>query len=370
MAAVGLSGVRKTFGDIVALDDVSFTVADGEFFCLLGSSGAGKTTTLKVVAGLEAPNHGQVLLDQRDVTRVEPTSRELGMCFESYALYPQLDVFGNMVSPLRSPRYRQPPDQAAARVRAVAGMLGIDGLLDRSVGQLSNGQRQRVALGRVLVRPATARLLDEPLAHLDAKLRATMRAELKTISARGATTTLYVTHDYVEALALADRIAVLHEGRILQVGTPQELWERPANAYVASAFGKPRITLVQGTLADGAGERVFTPADRAFEIPLPGIDVESGEELQLGVRPRDLRLHTGAGEPPDGLVRVTGVVYVTENLGRQAEVTLRVGENTLSVIVPRTVAEGLALDDKVGLLVDRARIHVFRAGIEGRRVFP
>lgn len=368
MAAITLSGIRKTFGRTVALDDVTFDVVDGEFFCLLGPSGAGKTTTLKVVAGLEAPNRGRVHLDDRDVTLVEPTRRELAMCFESYALYPQLDVFGNLASPLRSPRYRLPPEQAKARIQDVAELLGIDTLLNRSVTQLSNGQRQRVALGRVLVRPAAARLLDEPLAHLDAKLRATMRAELKSISEHVATTTVYVTHDYVEAVALADRIGVLHHGRILQVGTPEELWARPANAFVAAAFGKPRINMVAGSLVDRDGVTGFTPADRAFEIPLPDVAIDGDQDVQLGIRPRDLRLHVGAGDVPADRIRVDGVVYVVEYLGRQAEVTVRVGATTLSVIVARTVAEGLTLDDKVGLLVDPARAHVFRAGPEGERV--
>lgn len=369
MGAVALDGIRKTFGSTVALDGISFDVADGEFFCLLGPSGAGKTTTLKVVAGLEPPNAGRVRLDGVDVTTVEPTNREMAMCFESYALYPQLDVFGNMVSPLRSPRYQLPPDEARARVGEIAAMLGIDGLLDRSIGNLSNGQRQRVALGRVLVRPAAARLLDEPLAHLDAKLRATMRAELKSISAQGATTTLYVTHDYVEALALADRIGVLHHGRILQVGTPRELWETPRDAFVAGAFGKPRINLIPGELvSDGAAGPAFATTDRAIEVPLPGVAAEPGDELQLGIRPRDLRLHLGAAETPAGLVSLAGVVYVTEYLGRQAEVTCRVGATRLSVLVPRSLAEDLSLDDKVTVLVDPSRVHLFRSGAEGSRV--
>ncbi|HEX6447669.1 MAG TPA: ABC transporter ATP-binding protein [Streptosporangiales bacterium] len=368
MARLVLEHVGKSFGRVVALDGVCLDVADGEFFCLLGPSGAGKTTTLKVTAGLEAADRGRVHLDGRDVTSVEPTERELAMCFESYALYPQLDVFGNLASPLRSPRYRLPADQARARVTEVAGLLGIEPLLDRRVTQLSNGQRQRVALGRVLVRPAAARLLDEPLAHLDAKLRATMRAELKSITERGPITTVYVTHDYVEALALADRIGVLHRGRILQVGTPEQLWREPVNAYVAEAFGKPRINMVDGTVVDRDGGRAFVPADGAFAVPVPGADVDRGEPVRLGVRPRDLRLQAGAGDPPAGLARLDGTVYVTEHLGRQAEVTVRAGTTTLSVIVPRTLADGLALDDKVALLVDPARVHVFLAGEEGRRV--
>lgn len=371
MARLSLDNIAKTFGPVVALDGVSFDVEDGEFFCLLGPSGAGKTTTLKVTAGLEAADRGRVHVDGRDVTSVEPTERELAMCFESYALYPQLDVFGNLASPLRSPKYRLPPDQARARVTEVAGLLGIDTLLDRRVTQLSNGQRQRVALGRVLVRPAAARLLDEPLAHLDAKLRATMRAELKSISERGPITTIYVTHDYVEALALADRIGVLHQGRIMQVGTPEQLWREPVNAYVARAFGKPRINMIDGETVTREGVTVFTPADGAFAIPVSlRIQHHPALPAQLGVRPRDLRLQVGAGDPPAGFVRVDGTVYVIEYLGRQAEVTVRAGTTTLSVLAPRTVADGLTLDDKVALLVDPARVHVFLPGDEGKRVPP
>ncbi|MET9022863.1 ABC transporter ATP-binding protein [Actinopolymorpha sp. NPDC004070] len=370
MAGLALAGIRKDYGRLRALDEMSLDVADGEFCCLLGPSGAGKTTTLKVVAGLEEPTAGTVAIGGTDVTDVEPTHRNLAMCFESYALYPQQDVFTNLVSPLRSPRHRLPETAARQRVEEVADLLGIGPLLERSVTQLSNGQRQRVALGRVLVRPAAAYLLDEPLSHLDAKLRATMRAELKAISRDRGTTTLYVTHDYVEALSLADRVGVLDAGRIRQVGTPREVWERPADIVVARSFGRPAINVVAGVVADVSGPR-FLADDGALDLPLPGPRVRPGTHVRIGIRPRDLALHRGAGDEPaasSGTARLEGTVYVLEHLGRQAELTVRVGANLLALVVPRTQVAGLGTDDRVVVTVDPRRVHVFLADDSGRRV--
>lgn len=381
MATIALEGLAKRFGKVTALADVSFEVSDGEFFCLLGPSGAGKTTTLKCIAGLVEPDAGTVRIGGVDVADVEPTHRHLAMCFESYALYPQYNVFDNMASPLRSPRMRLAESEVRQRVGRVAELLGINHLLDRSITQLSNGQRQRVALGRVLVRPAHAYLLDEPLAHLDAKLRSAMRAELKAISRGddvpgsppaksdvGRTTTIYVTHDYVEALSLADRIAVIRDGRILQVGTPTEVWARPVNAFVARTFGKPRINVLQGALVARDDGLRFVSQDGAVELPAPPVDAQPGEAVQLGIRPREVTLHLGAGDPPQGRVRLDGVVYVMEHLGRQTEVTVQIGDNLVSLVVPRSVARSLRRDDKVGILVDPTTTHVFLAGDEGKRV--
>lgn len=369
MTAIDVRSLHKKFGKLVALDDVSFTVDDGEFFCLLGPSGAGKTTTLKSIAGLVQPDSGSVSLGGQDASDIEPNHRNLAMCFESYALYPQHNVFDNIASPLRSPNLRLPDGEVRERVGRTADMLGVGHLLDRGVDQLSNGQRQRVALGRVLVRPAHAYLLDEPLSHLDAKLRTSMRAELKRI-AHGdlMTTTVYVTHDYVEALSLADRIGVLKDGRILQVGTPQQVWDTPETAFVAQAFGKPRISFVSGGLVNDNGVTRFISSDGAITVPVSGVDAQAGETVQLGIRPRDLTLHTGAGEQPAGTERLDGVVYVLEHLGRQTEVTLRIGESLVSVVASRRDAEGLGVDDKVSLLLDPARVHVFGDGDDGRRL--
>jgi len=348
--SVALRGVRKAYGRNVALDGLELEVREGEFFCLLGPSGAGKTTTLKTVAGLERPDAGTVEIDGRDMSGVEPYDRGVAMCFESYALYPHRSAYDNLASPLRSPRHRLPAAEARERVGAIAELLGISALLDRPVGALSNGQRQRVALGRVLVRPASAFLLDEPLSHLDAKLRQQMRAELKAIGAARRTTTLYVTHDAVEALALGDRIGVIRDGRIVQTGTREEIWYRPHDTEVARAFGRPRINLLPGTVAPGG---VFRTADGQVEVPLPA-PVRENTEVLIGVRPRDLALD-GRGH------ELTGTVYVTEVLGRAVEVTVRLGESHVSLVAPRAAAAGLRPDDPVRLTLRPENLLLFEA---------
>jgi multiple sugar transport system ATP-binding protein len=347
---IGLRGIRKTYGRTVALDGLDLEVGEGEFFCLLGPSGAGKTTTLKTVAGLEQPDAGTVELDGEDMRGVEPYDRGVAMCFESYALYPHRSAYDNLASPLRSPRHRLPAAEARQRIGTVAELLGISGLLDRPVGRLSNGQRQRVALGRVLVRPARAFLLDEPLSHLDAKLRQQMRAELKAIGAVRRTTTLYVTHDSVEALALGDRIGVIRGGRIVQTGTREEIWHRPYDTEVARAFGRPRINLLPGVATEDGG---FRSPDGTIELPLRG-RVSPGTEVLVGVRPRDIALD-GRGH------ELTGTVYVTEVLGRSVEVTVRLGEQHVSLVVPRGDATGLRADDPVRLSVRPESLLLFEA---------
>ncbi|KOG32413.1 ABC transporter ATP-binding protein [Streptomyces resistomycificus] len=357
---IRLTGVHKTYGRATALDGLDLDVGEGEFFCLLGPSGAGKTTTLKTVAGLERPDSGTVEIDGEDMSTVEPYDRGVAMCFESYALYPHRSAYDNLASPLRSPRHRLPAAEARARITEVAELLGIGALLDRPVGRLSNGQRQRVALGRVLVRPARAFLLDEPLSHLDAKLRQQMRAELKALGAVRRTTTLYVTHDSVEALALGDRIGVIRDGRIVQTGTREEIWYRPRDTEVARAFGRPRINLLPGVVAAGG---VFRSADGSLEVPV-GAPVREDTEVLLGVRPRDL----GLGGPGHAL---TGTVYVTEVLGRSVEVTVRLGGQQVSLIVPRGDASGLRADDPVRLTVRPENLLLFEAdrpGRPGRRI--
>jgi ABC-type sugar transport system ATPase subunit len=347
---IGLRGVRKTYGKVTALDGLELEVREGEFFCLLGPSGAGKTTTLKTVAGLELPDAGTVEIDGRDMRDVEPYDRGVAMCFESYALYPHKSAYDNLASPLRSPRHRLPAAEARERIGAIAELLGISGLLDRPVGQLSNGQRQRVALGRVLVRPARAFLLDEPLSHLDAKLRQQMRAELKAIGAVQRTTTLYVTHDSVEALALGDRIGVIRDGRIVQTGTREEIWYRPHDTEVARAFGRPRINLLPGTVTGDGG---FRSADGKVELPLSA-KAAPGTDVLVGVRPRDIALN-GQG------LELTGTVYVTEVLGRAVEVTVRLGEQHVSLVAPRADTTGLRPDDPVRLTVRPENLLLFEA---------
>ncbi|MET9517867.1 ABC transporter ATP-binding protein [Streptomyces sp. NPDC002994] len=368
-AAISLRGIHKAYGKNIALDGLDLDVGEGEFFCLLGPSGAGKTTTLKTVAGLEEPQSGTVSLDGTDMTGVEPYDRGVAMCFESYALYPHRSAYDNLASPLRSPRYKLPAAQARERIGTIAELLGIGALLDRPVGRLSNGQRQRVALGRVLVRPARAFLLDEPLSHLDAKLRQAMRAELKAIGAVQRTTTLYVTHDSVEALALGDRIGVIREGRIVQTGTREEIWHQPYDTFVARSFGRPRINLLPGTVT---GHGTFLSADRFFEIPLnwlPAGSAAPGTAVQIGVRPRDLAL--GSSALGAGSIELTGTVYITEVLGRATEVTVRLGGQHLSLVVPRADAAGLRPDAPVRLSVRPQSLLLFEADgpdLPGRRI--
>jgi multiple sugar transport system ATP-binding protein len=336
VATLTLQGVRKEYGKLIALDGLDLEVGDGEFFVLLGPSGAGKTTTLKCVAGLETPSAGRVSIGGRDVTNVEPNARRVAMAFENYALYPQETVYDNIVFPLRSRRYYVPPAEAKARVERVTATLGIRHLLERLPGELSGGQRQRVALARVLVRPADVLLLDEPLSHLDAKLRAAMRAELKSLGELQHTTSLYVTHDYLEALALGDRIAVLREGKLAQVGNREDLWHRPVDLFVAQAFGQPRINLLQGVIEQEGEVAIFMTEDGSSRVPIGDVALATGTPVVLGIRPRDLVL----GERSE-MIGIKGQVYVVEPLGRQREVTIQVGQQRIAVVTPH---EDVAVD--------------------------
>ncbi len=359
MATLALRGVRKEYGKLVALDRLDVEVRDGEFFVLLGPSGAGKTTTLKCVAGLETPTAGRVEIGGRDVTEAEPNTRHVAMAFENYALYPQHSVYDNIAFPLRSSRYRVPEMEARARIERVTSKLGIAHLLERAPRELSGGQRQRVALARVLVRPADVLLLDEPLSHLDAKLRATMRAELKALGDLQHATSLYVTHDYLEALSLGDRIAVLREWKLVQVGTREDMWNRPVDVLVARAFGQPQINLISGEVVDASGGRAFRSRDGALTLPLGSAPVAVGAPLTLGLRPRELVFGEVAGMLP-----LRGRVYVVEPLGRQREVTIEIGESRIAVVTPH---EEVAEDTVVTASVPPSRLHLFD-GASGQRI--
>ncbi|PSL04755.1 carbohydrate ABC transporter ATP-binding protein (CUT1 family) [Haloactinopolyspora alba] len=383
MATLDITGLSKRYGSTVGIDAVDLDIDDGEFFVLLGPSGAGKTTTLKSIAGLIEVDAGSVTIGGRDMSGVEPYERNVAMAFESYALYPQKSVLDNLASPLRSGRTGRYDDaEQRRRVDAVTGTLGISHLLDRLPKELSNGQRQRVALGRVLVRPADVYLLDEPLSHLDAKLRSAMRAELKQLGAVSQTTSVYVTHDYQEALALGDRVGVLRDGRIVQVGAPEQVWNAPADTFVAKAFGQPEITLLDAVVDDGR----IHGADGAVDVAVPpGLAVTSGQRVRLGLRPRDVAV-AGAGAPPDaaavagpdadpvagpgagrsapGELRMRGRVGLVERLGRLVEVSVDVGGSTPVIVVTsaeRAAGEG----EPVELSVPNHQVHVFQAGASG-----
>jgi multiple sugar transport system ATP-binding protein len=351
MATVSVANLHKSFGKTKAVNGISVDIANGEFFVILGPSGAGKTTTLKSIAGLVDIDDGSVTIGGNDVTRVEPYHRNVAMAFESYALYPQKTVSDNLASPLKSGRTgRYSEAERTERIDQVTTTLGINQLLERFPRELSNGQRQRVALGRVLVRPADIYLLDEPLSHLDAKLRASMRAELKQLGAMSNTTTLYVTHDYQEALALGDRIAVMREGALVQIGTPEEIWRRPADTFVAKALGQPEINLLDGVVDDGR----IRLGDGSFDVPVPAdTNVDRGDRVRVGLRPSDLHVTTGEGS-------LRGRVVLAERLGRNVELTVEVGG--VSLIVLASGREGVGEGAQVSMTIADSDIHVFAAG--------
>ena len=353
MGSLAIRGLTARYGKTVALHGIDLELADGEFFVVLGPSGAGKTTTLKSVAGLVDGARGEVRIAGRDMTGVEPYDRGVAMAFESYALYPQKTVEQNLASPLRSGRSGTwTPAQQTERIREVTTTLGIDHLLGRYPRELSNGQRQRTALGRVLVRPAEVYLLDEPLSHLDAKLRAAMRAELKQLGELSGTTTLYVTHDYQEALALGERVGVLREGELVQVGTPAQVWAEPADTFVARALGQPEMNLLDATLDAGAART----AGGGVVVGV-GPAAAACDTVCLGIRPRDLEIVDGGavGER----LGLRGRVTLAERLGRSVEISVDVaGDAVIAVTSDHRVREG----DDVTLAVDWGRVHVFGAG--------
>ena len=299
MAELVLDGVSKRFGPAQAVSELSLTVEDGGFFVLLGPTGAGKTTVLRLAAGLERPDSGQVRIAGHDVTRAPPAARDVVFVFQQYSLYPHLSVFDNLAFPLRAPGRRLDADAIRRRVGAVAEMLRIADKLDQRVTRLSGGQMQRVAIGRALVRDPLVHLMDEPLSSLDAKLRAELRTELKRIQRELGATVLYVTHDQTEAMTLANRIGVMEAGRLMQVGTPREIYEDPANTYVAARLGSPPINVVPRSLFPGVGG----PATATH----------------IGVRTE----HTRIGPHAPG--RTAGRVTWVEHLGDQDHLHLQLG---------------------------------------------
>ncbi|WP_152365266.1 ABC transporter ATP-binding protein [Microlunatus speluncae] len=357
MATVEVSNLTKHYGKTVGVDDLSLQIGDGEFFVILGPSGAGKTTTLKSIAGLLDIDAGSVAIGGIDMTRVEPYHRNVAMAFESYALYPQKTLRQNLASPLKSGRTgKYTAAQQQERIDQVTTTLGIHQLQDRFPRELSNGQRQRVALGRVLVRPADVYLLDEPLSHLDAKLRAEMRAELKSLGAMSNTTTIYVTHDYQEALALGTRIAVIRNGRLVQVDTPAEIWHHPADTFVARSLGQPEMNLLDALIDDG---RLTVPGSR-LRIPVPArLGLSRGDRLRVGIRPSDLELAEPRTTRP-GHAAVPARVELAERLGRNIEVSLDLGGTTL---IGLTTGGPLAAEGaEVTALVRLDHLHLFAAG--------
>jgi multiple sugar transport system ATP-binding protein len=352
MAHVKLQEVTKRFRNVTALRNVSLEIEDGEFFVLLGPTGAGKTTTLRVIAGLEKQESGSVLFDGEAVDARSPAERDVAFVFQQYSLYPTMSVFDNLAFPLRSPMRRVPEAEVRQRVTEVAETLRIAHLLERKTAHLSGGEMQRVSIGRAIVRRPRIFLMDEPLSNLDAKLREALRIELQHLQKRQESTVLFVTHDQVEALTLADRIGVLQQGRVVQTGTPQDIYDRPASVFVAQLVGSPRINLLPATPNAGA----IHIGDSAIHIPLVGVVNNLPETFTLGVRPEDVQI------APDGTH--AGEVILVEPLGVETIIHIRSGQQTLL-----SVAAGMAtwrVGDSVRFEIARPRLHFFDAA--GQRI--
>jgi multiple sugar transport system ATP-binding protein len=354
MSAVSFRGVEKRFDpQVLALRSLDLDVPDGAFLVLLGPSGCGKTTALRILAGLELPTAGEVHIGDRDVTRMQPRDRDIAMVFQSYALYPHMTVAENVGYPLRIRGLGKA--ERRAQVRAVAESLEIAHLLDRRPKNLSGGQRQRVALARAIVREPAVFLMDEPLSNLDAKLRTTMRGELKRLQTRLATTTLYVTHDQAEAMTMADLVAVMREGELQQLGSPDEIYDRPANRFVAAFVGSPPMNVLEGDLDSGRQSLVVGGSPLALPETIFRACAAGGASV-LGVRPEDLTI---VAADASGESSLRGEVYVVEPMGNETLVDVRVGEQRLMVRAPRSFSA--AIGSPIGVQVDPESACFFRA---------
>ena len=355
MTEIQLRNIDKHFGPVHVIRDVNLTVEDREFIVLLGPSGCGKTTTLRAIAGLEDIDSGDILIDGKAVQNIHASERDVAFVFQNYALYPHLTVYENMAFPLRA--VRQSRAEVDRMVKLVAESLGITGLLNRRPSALSGGDMQRVAIGRSLVRRPKAILLDEPIGSLDAKLRESMRVELKRLHIENGSTSIYVTHDQVEAMWLADRIVVMHEGLLQQVGSPDEVYQYPANMFVAQFVGSPVMNLADAEIGGGPSGTVVTLGGVSFDFPPALSDKlkEAGAQqgkLKLGVRPEGV-LVSHASQP--GYVEVASGII--EPLGSHDIVDLKVGDTVLRARTKSGFVPGAGV--KVWIRIDPAQAHFF-----------
>ena len=347
MASVAFNQIEKSFGKDKIIHGISFDIADGEFVVLVGPSGCGKSTLLRMLAGLEEISGGEIAVDSRVVNDLDSKDRDIAMVFQSYALYPHMTVRDNMAFSLKLRR----ADAAITeqRVGKAAKILNLDMLLDRFPRELSGGQRQRVAMGRAIVRDPKVFLFDEPLSNLDAKLRVSMRAEIKDLHQRLKTTTVYVTHDQIEAMTLADRIVVMHDGIVEQIGTPLELFDRPGNLFVAQFIGSPAMNVLRGTLRLDPGRQWVQAQDAQWPVGAVR-DARDGQSVSYGVRPTDIAISDdGPG--------IGATVVVTEPTGAETELLLEVGSEKIIVVIHgRTLAQP---GDRVHLQIAPGKAHLF-----------
>jgi multiple sugar transport system ATP-binding protein len=349
MAPVEIREIRKKYGSLEVLHGVSLEIQDGEFVALVGPSGCGKSTLLRMIAGLEHVTSGEIAIGTRVVNDVEPKNRDIAMVFQNYALYPHMTVAKNMAFSLRLSKV--PKDEIARRVERASQILGLTSLLERYPRQLSGGQRQRVAMGRAIVRDPMVFLFDEPLSNLDAKLRVQMRAEIKELHQRLKTTTVYVTHDQVEAMTLADKIVVMQGGVIEQIGAPIHLYDNPKSLFVAGFIGSPPMNFIEGIVQGGDLPSLLTKDGLAIRLPAHIKGLTVGREVIFGFRPQHLTLNP-AGFPAD--------VTVVEPTGSETQVNVRVGGIPISILFHdrMTVSPG----ERIHLLPDLDRAHVFDKG--------
>ncbi|MDJ0822007.1 MAG: sn-glycerol-3-phosphate ABC transporter ATP-binding protein UgpC [Paracoccaceae bacterium] len=340
MAEIQLRNVSKRWGSFVGVDKFDLTIEDQEFLVLLGPSGCGKTTTMRMIAGLEEATDGDIMIDGRRVNDLDPKDRDISMVFQSYGLYPNMNVYENIRFPLK---VRKVPDsEHDERVKRAAAMVELEPFMHRKPAELSGGQRQRVALARAIVREPNVFLMDEPLSNLDAKLRVSTRAQIKNLSHELKVTTIYVTHDQIEAMTLADRVVVMKQGVVQQVGTPTEIYDRPANTFVAGFIGSPAMNLIDGDRTGGAFQ--------ADGISLSGIEGGDGA-VTLGFRAED------AGLATDDDVQIQAPIYTLELLGDATMITVRIAGALVSVKAPKEFRAEIG--DMVKIHVPRAACHFF-----------
>ena len=343
MAHIELNNIQKRWGDVFGVRDVNIEIADEEFLVLLGPSGCGKTTTMRMIAGLEDPTEGEIWLDGELMNEVDARDRDVAMVFQGYALYPNMTIYENIRFPLRMRDV--PRSEHAERVSKAASLVEIEELLDRKPGMLSGGQRQRAALARAIVRDPRVFLMDEPLSNLDAKLRQSMRVQIKHIQRELKTTTVYVTHDQIEAMTLADRIVIMEGGLIQQVGTPDEIYNDPANAFVAGFIGSPPMNLIAGKLSNGVFE--------GDGVKIGNLKQKHSGDIMLGFRPEDCIV---GGQKP----HISGLVYGVEPTGDITYLSLKVGENVVEVKADRNYRA--ELDTVQNVTVDESRLFFFDMG--------
>jgi multiple sugar transport system ATP-binding protein len=349
MASVSFNGVEKQFGATKVIHGVSFEIRDGEFMVLVGPSGCGKSTLLRMLAGLEEISAGTIAIDGKVVNDVESKDRDIAMVFQSYALYPHMTVADNMAFSLKLRKAKA--EMIQERVSKAAKILNLEPYLARYPRELSGGQRQRVAMGRAIVRDPKVFLFDEPLSNLDAKLRVAMRAEIKALHHRLKTTTVYVTHDQVEAMTMADRIVVMHDGRIEQIGTPLALYDRPDNLFVAQFIGSPAMNVVNGTLRRSNGQ-AFVEAEGGVRWPLGTAAGTDGQPVAYGIRPEHLSLASRESQSA-----VPAEVTVVEPTGAETELLLNAGG--APIVLVSHGRPSVNPGDRIGVAVDPTMVHVF-----------